>query len=386
MFKLIKINKRYGSKHVLQNIDLCLGEDVVALIGENGAGKSTLLQIILGQTQADNGRVVSRNAVYGYMQQDPLCGETISNGFQPELETWRIEAALQRVGLNQSLSFRTDDLSGGQKTRLALAHVLAQNPEPNVLLLDEPTNNLDSKALQWLEEFVKQFRGSVIIASHNRSFINRTCIKVLELQNGKLRIYKGNYDDYKEQKELELQTTINVYEAGIKERQRLAKAVASTKRRISQIDNKQYKRLPKESKTAIKATKSSAQNVAGKKTKALTSRLEQMEDISHPDIFHRHSINLEGHVHSSKPVLKLNNIAMRYHKLLFEQLELNITGGERVRISGQNGSGKSTLLKIAVGIESPTAGTVQCGHNVTIGYLSQEINNLDHQKTASCQS
>ena len=205
---------------------------------------------------------------------------------------------------------------------------------------------------------------------------------MLELQNGKLRIYKGNYDDYKEQKELELQTTINVYEASIKERQRLAKAVVSTKRHISQIDNKQYKRLPKESKTAIKAIKSSAQNVAGKKARALTSRLEQVEDISRPDIFRRHSINLEGHVHSSKPILQLGNIAMRYHELLFEELELNITGGERVRISGQNGSGKSTLLKIAAGIESPTAGTIQYGHNTTIGYLSQEINDLDHQKTA----
>ena len=382
MFKLIKISKRYGSKHVLQSIDLCLDAEVVALIGENGAGKTTLLQIILGQIQADNGRVVSRNAAYGYMQQDPLSGGTLGDGFQPGLETWRKESALQRVGLNQALTFRTDDLSGGQKTRLALAYVLAQNPEPNVLLLDEPTNNLDSKAQQWLEVFVKQFRGSVIMASHDRSFINRTCTKVLELQNGKLRTYKGRYDDYKEQKDLELQTEMNVYEASIKERRRLAKAILSTKHRISQIDNKQYKRLPKESKAPIKGIKSGAQNVAGRKTKALTSRLEQMEDISRPDILRRHSVNLEGYVHSSKTILKLDNIAMRYHKLLFKQLELNITGGERVRISGQNGSGKSTLLKIAVGVASPTAGTVQCGHNVTIGYLSQGINSLDHQKTA----
>ena len=157
MFKLIKINKCYGSKHVLQNIDLCLSEEIVALIGKNGAGKTTLLQIMLGQIQADNGRVVSRNAVYGYMQQNPLSGGTINDGFQAELETWRKEAALQRVGLNQPLTFRTDDLSSGQKTRLALAYVLAQNPEPNVLLLDEPTNNLDSKAGQWLGNLLNTF-------------------------------------------------------------------------------------------------------------------------------------------------------------------------------------------------------------------------------------
>ena len=179
MFELTKIDKCYGDKRVLENINLRLNKEVVALIGENGAGKTTLLKIMLGEIQADNGQILSKNAICGYMQQSPICVDTIGDGFGPGIETWRMEAALQKVGLNQSLAFKADDLSGGQKTRLSIACVLAQNPKPNVLLLDEPTNNLDSEALRWLEEFVRQFRGSIIIASHNRSFIIRPARKCL---------------------------------------------------------------------------------------------------------------------------------------------------------------------------------------------------------------
>ena len=382
MLELTKIDKCYGDKRVLEDINLCLNEEVVALIGENGAGKTTLLKIMLGEIQADNGQVLSKHAICGYMQQSPICVDTIRDGFRLGIETWRMEAALQRVGLNQPLVFKVDDLSGGQKTRLAIAYVLAQSPELNVLLLDEPTNNLDLEALRWLEKFVKQFRGSIIIASHNRSFVNRTCTKVLELKNSRLTMYRGNYDSYRSQKESELQAEIDVYEANIKERRRVGRMISTIRQRMQQVDGEQYDKIKHQSKMSFKSSKNPSQNRAGQDLRALTSRLGQMEKIENPNIARRYSMNLEGHARSRKLILKLENITMRYQEILFEQLELNITGCERVRVSGRNGSGKSTLLKIVMGLESPTAGTMRFGHNIITGYLSQEIDGLNHQKTA----
>ena len=382
MFKLTKINKRYGDKRILEDVDLCLYEEIVALIGENGVGKTTLLKIMLGEVEADSGQILPRYAVCGYVPQNPLFAGTIGAGLPADAEVWRLEAALQDVGLDKPLAFKTDHLSGGQKTRLSIAYALAQNPPPDILLLDEPTNNLDAAALHWLEEFVKQFRGIVIMVSHNRDFVNATCAKVLELKGGKLKEYKGNYDAYKSQKELETKEVMDAYAAYVKERRRLEKVAATFRQRMQQINSKHYVRKPKESKICFKEAKSASQSIVGQKMKALNSRLGKMGDPIKPDRSPRRPLNLEGDVRSNKPILKLEGIAMKYQEVLFERLNLSITGSQRLRISGKNGSGKSTLLRIVMGFETPTDGTVKLGHEISIGYLSQEIDGLDHQKTA----
>ena len=382
MFKLTKINKRYGDKRILEDLDLCLYEEIVALIGENGVGKTTLLKIMLGEVEADSGQILPRHVVCGYVPQNPLFVGTVGGGLPANDETWRLEAALQDVGLNKPLAFKTDYLSGGQKTRLSIAYALAQNPPPDILLLDEPTNNLDQAALHWLEEFVKQFRGAVIMVSHNRDFVNATCSKVLELQGGKLQEYKGNYDAYKAQKEQETQAAMDAYEAYAKERRRLEKVAVMFKQRMQQVNSKHYVKQPKESKIRFKEAKSASQSIIGQKMKALNSRLGQMEDPIKPARSPRRPLHLEGDVRSHKLILKLQGIAMKYQAVLFERLDLSITGSQRMRINGKNGSGKSTLLRIVMGFETPTDGTVKLGHEISIGYLSQEIDGLDRQKTA----
>ena len=205
---------------------------------------------------------------------------------------------------------------------------------------------------------------------------------MLELKNNRLTTYGGNYDNYRLQKELELQTEIDVYEADIKEHRRVERMILTVRQRIQQVDGEQYDKIKHQSKISFKSSKNPSQNRAGQDLRALTSRLGQMENIEKPDIARRYSMNLESEARSKKLILKLENMTMRYQETLFENLELSITGCERVRVSGQNGSGKSTLLKIIMGLESPTAGTIQLGHNVTIGYLSQETDGLNHQKTA----
>ena len=381
MFKLTKINKRYGDKQILEDVNLCLYEEIVVLIGENGVGKTTLLKIMLGEVEADSGQILPRHAACGYVPQDPLASGTVGDGLPADAEVWRLEAALQDVGLDKPLAFKTNYLSGGEKTRLSIAYALAQNPSPNILLLDEPTNNLDAAALRWLEVFIKQFRGTVLIVSHNRDFINATCTKVLELENSKLKEYKGNYEAYKAQKELETKGAADAYAAYVKERRRLEKITVMFGQWMQQIDSKRYVKKPKETKTRLKEAKGISQSTIGRKMKALNSRLDQLEEPIKPDRSSRRPLNLEGDVRSSKLILKLEGITMQYQEVLFEGFSFNITGNQRLRISGKNGSGKSTLLKIVMGFEPPTAGTVKLGHEISIGYLSQEIDGLERQKT-----
>ena len=156
MYKLTHIYKSFADKQVLSDINLTLHNEVVALIGKNGAGKTTLLKILLGEVEPDDGNV-QKNGAVGYVPQHPKFGKTIADCFDVSIEQWRIDIALEEVGLDKQMDFLTCKLSGGQKTRLSIAMVLAVNNQPDVLLLDEPTNNLDAKALKWLKSFVKGF-------------------------------------------------------------------------------------------------------------------------------------------------------------------------------------------------------------------------------------
>jgi ATPase subunit of ABC transporter with duplicated ATPase domains len=176
MYQVKNISKAFADKQVLDSVSFALNNEVVALIGENGAGKTTLLRIMLGEIEQDDGQMLSGTTSVGYVPQHPELEATIIENFDNTTEQWQIDIALEDVGLRDiPLDFATSLLSGGQKTRLAIARVLAQSPSPGVLLLDEPTNNLDTEGLCWLEKFIHGFVGSVIIVSHDRSFINRIC-------------------------------------------------------------------------------------------------------------------------------------------------------------------------------------------------------------------
>lgn len=378
MYKLTNIYKSFADKQVLSDINLTLHNEVVALIGENGAGKTTLLRILLGEIEPDDGHVQMNGAV-GYVAQHPNFGRTIAECFNANTEQWRIDIALEDVGLSKPMDFLTNNLSGGQKTRLSIAMVLAQDPAPEVLLLDEPTNNLDAEALKWIKTFVESFKGAVVIVSHDRSFINETASKILELKDGKLKIYPGDYDAYKAHKELEAEQALATYQAGLEERKRLQKVIVR-KRSDSDHTHKHIKRADND-KAQRDYFKNRVTRGLGKQVRALQTRFDQLDDLEKPDVAKPYKITLTGKSHGSKFLVKLEDVEMDF--LARKKLpNLEMHGHDRVRVCGVNGSGKSTLLRLAAGILQADRGDVIVGQNLSFGYLSQDTDGLDTRLTA----
>ncbi len=377
-FNLRHIYKSFPNKSVLEDVSLSISpHEVVALIGANGAGKTTLLEILRGELKPDAGSVQASGAI-GYVPQEAILGKTIQQSFSLAAESWQINYALERVGLgHKELDTPVSTLSGGQKTRLAFAVVLAQDPEPELLLLDEPTNNLDAEGLVWLADFIRSFDGAVLLVSHDRQFVNSTATKIAELHNAKLTMYGGDYDFYRQQKELEEAAAVARYQQNIEERQLLTRAIRQqqekgkhTHEHIKRSDGDKYQRDFFRNRVAKKF---------GQQARALEKRLDQLEEVDRPEFTKDYRIVLGGEVDSGKLVLSLSEICKGFAKPVLMDIGLEIRGGERIQVQGQNGSGKTTILTIAAGRTLPDSGEVSYGTGISVGYFSQDVDGLDHQ-------
>ncbi len=378
MFALQQIHKSYRDKSVLEDVSLSVNVgEVIALIGENGAGKTTLLKIVLGELKPDSGSVALHHEVVGYVPQEAEPKGTIQDSFDKQSEDWKIDYSLSLVGLESMPKTRAiSSLSGGQKTRLALAKVLAIDPEPTLLLLDEPTNNLDADGLVWLEQFIKSFKGGIVLVSHDRNLINKVATSIAELRNGKLKQYGGDYDFYKQQKEVEYQTELANYESNVEERQRLEKAIKTQSdksqhahKHIKRNDNDKYQRDFFRNRVTVKL---------GQNAKMLQGRLEQLEEIEKPETSKDYKVTIGGSVPPTKLILRSDNITKKYGDKTLAYPDFDIRGTEILHIQGANGSGKTTLLKIAAGSLTPNNGSIELGQNVNFGYFSQDVNGLDY--------
>lgn len=379
-FNLRHIYKSFPNKSVLEDVNLTINHgEVVALIGENGAGKTTLLEILRGVLKPDAGSVQA-SGVIGYVPQEAVLGKTIAESFSATAQSWQINYALERIGLgSKKQSTAVSTLSGGQKTRLAFAVVLAQDPEPTLLLLDEPTNNLDSAGLDWLEGFISTYDGSVLLVSHDRTFVNSTATKIAELHNGRLTQYGGNYDFYREQKELEEAAVRARYQQNVDERNHLTRAIRDqrekgkhTHEHIKRSDGDKYQR---------DFFRNRVTNKFGQQARALEKRLGQLDEIERPEFAKDYRIVLGGEVDSNKLVLRLNGIYKGFPEPVLSNVDLEVRGGERIHTQGQNGSGKTTLLTIAAGINQADRGEVTFGSGISVGYFSQDVDGLDHDST-----
>ena len=401
------LTKRFNGENIFSKVSLAIQEKSrIALVGRNGAGKSTLVKMIIGDQSIDSGNVVTKkNLTIGYLAQDTgLNSEksiyaemesVFANLKKQETKLHQLEAQISsprmdtnseefkeiskqydniRADFEQHNGYGYDaeirgvlhgfgfdqadydrpinELSGGQKTQLALAKLLLEKPE--LLILDEPTNHLDVETITWLEGYVQNYSGALLIISHDRYFLDRIVNEVYELSNGTLHNYTGNYTDYTQKKEQEVALQWKAYE-----------------KQQSQIDKLQTF----VDKNIVRASTT-------KQAQARRKQLEKMDRIEKPIGDSKTArFAFTPTSKSGNNVLNVNNAAVGYATILAEPINLDIKRHQAIAIVGPNGVGKSTLLKSILGIIPFIKGTVQFGTGVDTGYYDQEQATLHPAKT-----
>lgn len=400
------VSKAFGMKSVLKDISLTLQQGArMGLIGVNGSGKSTLFRLIAGQMEPDEGTIsLMRGTRVGMLtqeadiQSDLTVREELSRVFEPVREMERRlraleeemaqkhedEAELDRLsreyarltdrfedaggyewpsriqGVLAGLGFakgREDQpasvLSGGEKTRLCLARLLLT--QPDLLMLDEPTNHLDLSSIQWLEDTLKKYRGTVLIISHDRYFMNSVCDCMAEISMRRLVQYEGNYDQFTVKRQADIERQIREY--------KLQQAEIARQQAIIQ----RYRMYNREK--SIRAAESREK------------RLEKMERLERPVDEQHVRFSFEARRRTGDDVLKVRGLAKSFEgRSLFENFDLHLRAGDRVAIIGPNGVGKSTLLNIIARKLKADAGEVEFGANVDLGYYEQHQTGLDPEK------
>lgn len=354
LLTLDQITKSYTEKKLLNQISFTLNEgDKVGVIGINGTGKSTLLKIVAGIEQPDQGKVVKSNSVrIGYLPQNPVFTpgntvlEQVLDGISNQLDTkeYEAKAMLQKLGIADDTQL-VDELSGGQKKRVAIAAALLHPCE--VLVMDEPTNHLDHKMVTWLEEYLKKYRGALLMVTHDRYFLDRVTNQILEIDRGSIYQYETNYSGFVQRKA---------------EREEMEAASERKRRSLLKKELAWMQQGPK-----ARGTKS-------------RYRIERYEELSSQQgNLPEQQLELNSLASRlGKKIVELENISKSYDgQLYINQFSYNLLRNSRIGIVGPNGCGKSTLLKIICGKIQPDSGIVHIGETVKFGYFSQECDEMD---------
>ena len=403
MIRLESLSKSYPDCELFSNVNIFLKRGMRAgLVGPNGSGKTTLLRIMLGKETPDSGGVQKDKAItIGYLAQDIVAGSdqsileevlaaypevreiegkilTLSHAIADDPENvalvnelgeaqnrfealggWTLEEKAKKIlgGLGFSDDKFTEPMdvfSGGWRMRVALASILLQ--EPDILFLDEPTNHLDLEATIWLESFLAEWKGGMVMISHDREFLDRSVNHILEIDLKKVTLYHGNYSTYKEDKALRMEQHQNAY-------RNQQKQIKDTERFIERFRYKNTKATQVQSRVKM---------------------LEKMEKIEEPTEDNR-SVNMILPQPSRPPlnVASCRNVTKHYGDIeVFNDMELVIERGQKIGLVGHNGAGKSTLLKMLAGVESVTSGAVRIGGNVDRAYYAQhQLETLDPNDT-----
>lgn len=342
------ISKIYGDKVIFQDASFGIHEgDRIGIVGINGTGKTTLLRMVAGISEPDQGQLIRQNNLkIAYLPQNPELPEhdTIQSYMELFEDMWRVQSNLTRLGITE-YGEKLTHLSGGQRRKVALAAVLAEDFD--VLLLDEPTNHLDGEMIAWLEGYLKDFRGTILMVTHDRYFLDQVTNKILEVSRGKMYSYEGNYSLFLEQKaqreEMEL--------AGERKRQSILRMELEwAKRGCRARSTKQRARLER-----LEALK----NASGPQTESSV----EMESIE----------NRMG-----KKTIELEHVSKAFgDKVILEDYSYIFLKNQKVGIIGPNGCGKSTFVKMIAGLSMPDSGSIQIGETIKIGYLAQEDPKLD---------
>lgn len=399
------ISKSYGVETILNDCSFFINDnEKAAIVGNNGAGKSTIMKIIMGELSPDDGNVIiGKDKTIGYLAQyqdlgsDTTIYEEVKsvkqNLIDMEQKLLEYEKEMAKVsgdelsklietytnlehrfqllngysykseieGVIKGLGFTENDfnksvgnLSGGQKTRVALCKLLLEKPD--IIMLDEPTNHLDLNSIKWLETYLLNYNGAVLIIAHDRYFLDKIISKVIEIENHKAHVYSGNYSDFAVKKQELRVATMNAYlkqQSEIKHQEEVIAKLRSYKQ------EKFYKRAESREK-----------------------QLEKMDLIEKPEeLKNNMTIKLEPDIVSGNDVLSVENLEKSYNTLLFKNISFEIKRGEHVAIIGDNGTGKTTILKIINGLVDADSGMIKLGTNVHIGYYDQEQHNLTDENT-----
>lgn len=400
------IDKSFGTDVILKQASFHVEErEKAAVVGNNGAGKSTLLKILVQEERADAGEVIlAKGKTMGYLaqHQEPSGNRTVYGEMleekRPVIEMeQRIRSMEEQMkhmegeelsglldsytqlnqqfeyangyaykseitGVLKGLGFAREDfdrpleeLSGGQKTRVALGRLLLSKPD--VLLLDEPTNHLDMNSIAWLENYLLNYDGAVVIVSHDRYFLNKVVTKVIEIDNGELNVFSGNYTDYAHKKAQLRQARLNHYINQQREIRHQEEVIAKLK---------QFNR-----------------EKSIKRAESREKMLDKIEVANKPvETDSRMNLTLEPDILSGNDVLKVRRLSKSFPpKVLFENVDIDIQRGEKVAIIGDNGTGKTTMLKILNRMEKADEGEYELGAKVHIGYYDQEHHVLHPEKT-----
>jgi len=400
------LNKSFGIDSILENISFTVNEgDKIGIIGINGTGKTTLFKIISGIHGCDSGDIyTSKDCEIGYLEQNTnfhssntifeevlevfkdlidmesylrnlelKIAEESSNSNSSQLDKLMNEYShklesfsemngygykSEAKGILKGLGFSDADmdkpisiLSGGEKTRVLLGKLLLK--KPTLLLLDEPTNHLDSEAIEWLEIFLKQYKGTVILISHDRYFLDQVVNRVFEIHNKRLKSYNGNYSDFIELSAIEKELEQKKFED-------------------------QQKDLKKQEES-IDRLKAFGREKHLKRARSKEKSLAKVDVLDKPEAYRKKArIEFNPSVISGNDVLQVRDVSMGYgERILFKNLDLDIYRGEKVALIGANGIGKSTLFKIIMDELAPLAGNVKFGTNVNVSYFHQEQKTLN---------
>ncbi|NLG27682.1 MAG: ABC-F family ATP-binding cassette domain-containing protein [Chloroflexi bacterium] len=388
MLQASNLTKGYPDRPLFDKANFCINQgDRVGLVGPNGCGKTTLLLLLIGSETPDTGSVrrTVPNLRIGYLPQglthapDATLRSVLAeatDGGADALPDYRVAELLAGLGLGDlAPETPVEILSGGQKTRLGLARLLALNP--NLLLLDEPTNHLDIGALEWLERYLQGYGGAVLVVSHDRTFLDHTVTRILEIDplTRQVNAWEGDYTCYAAAKERDL---VRRQQAYALQQERIAQLESSVRRLEGQARNI-------ESETIHFYYKKRARKVARQavvQRRRVERLLDSEERLDRPETGFTLKLDFVTTPTSGQDVLSLLGLGKRYgERWLFREASLVLRRGERIALTGPNGSGKTTLLRIITGEEPATEGAVQHGANVQIGYLSQEQEGLDPTAT-----
>ncbi|MCU5374608.1 ribosomal protection-like ABC-F family protein [Bacillus pacificus] len=396
------VTKSFGGNIIFENISLEIKNgERVGLVGRNGSGKTTIFQLLTGMESLDAGAIhIKKGTRIGHVAQIPKFDESmtvyevLSSAFKIEKELERemrtlekhmaeeqessvlqklmerygiiqekfaflggyeIEANIMKVanGLQVTELFHRSflELSGGEQTKVSLAYMLLQKPD--LLLLDEPTNHLDLFAVEWLEQFLKEYNGTVMVISHDRYFLDEVVTKIFDLEDGEIHVYHTNYSQFVEEKEERLLQEFQAYQEQQKKIKKMKEAIKRLREWANQANP------PNEG--------------LHKRARSMERALERMEKLKKP-ILERKQMGLqfEGQERSGKDVVVMKEVSKRFAEhLLFNEANLHVRFQERAAIVGRNGTGKTTLLKLLLEEIEPDAGEIRIGSSVKIGYLSQ---------------